>query len=396
MTAPVYLNELGIICALGSGKTTVQRNMLTGEAPGMGCYTSPISGKTVFAGRVMDDLPEIPAALSALTSRNSRLLQAALRQIQDTIAVALRRYSAKRIGVVIGTSTSGVAETELALVALKAGGSFPPDYDYRCQEIGAAADFVAEYLGLEGPAYGISTACSSSGKAFASARGLIAHDLCDAVIVGGADSLCELTLKGFRSLDAMADECCNPFSSNRSGINVGEAAAVFLMSRDASGVRLAGVGESSDAHHMSAPDPSGEGARRAMQAALAEAKLDTSEIGYINLHGTATRLNDGMESHAIYALLGGTVPASSTKTLTGHTLGAAGALEAGLCWLLLQGDDPHLVIPHRYDGQYDPAFDKITLTESSVCKRAVNHVMSNSFAFGGSNVSLILSRLTNV
>ncbi len=392
MTNAVYLNELGIINALGCGKLTVRHRMLDGLAPGMGQITTAITGKTFYVGQVLDPLPSIPANLASITSRNNQLILLALQEIEQAIVVALEKYTPQRIGVVMGTSTSGVAETELAMAALKKNGSLPEGYFYQQQEAGVSAEFIAEYFQTKGPVYSISTACSSSGKIFASARGLLALDICDAVIVGGADSLCELTLNGFKSLEAMSDERCNPFSINRKGINVGEAAAVFLMSREASGVVLAGVGESSDAHHMSAPNPSGEGARLAMLAALKDAALEAQAIDYINLHGTGTRLNDIMESHAVYSVFGDKVPASSSKVLTGHTLGAAGATEAGLCWLLLNDNNTHQVLPHIYDGQYDPDFSKINLCEESAALAPINYVMSNSFAFGGNNVSLILRR----
>jgi 3-oxoacyl-[acyl-carrier-protein] synthase-1 len=228
---------------------------------------------------------------------------------------------------------------------------------------------------------------------FASARGLIEQGLCDAVIVGGADSLCELTLNGFKALEALADERCNPFSSNRKGINIGEGAAIFVMSAEPHGVLMAGVGESCDAFHMTAPEPTGEGAQQAMRAALADAQLEASAIDYLNLHGTGTRLNDSMEGNAVYAVFGSHVLASSSKPLTGHTLGAAGAIEVGLCWLLLNNANVYEAVPHIYDGQFDPAFSKLTLCESAVTHVPVKFAMSNSFAFGGSNVSVILGRI---
>ncbi|MES2626117.1 MAG: beta-ketoacyl-[acyl-carrier-protein] synthase family protein [Pseudomonadota bacterium] len=390
---PVYLNELGIINALGNSKDTVYHNMLAGNAPGMGLMTTAVTQKTFYAGQVVDELPSIPAELSNFGSRNNQLILAALSQIEAPIRTALEKYSPARIGVVMGSSTGGVAEAEVAFAELHNKGSFPDDFSYRQQEIGVSAEFIADYFQTRGPVFSISTACSSSGKVFASARGLIEQGLCDAVIVGGADSLCELTLNGFKSLEALSDERCNPLSSNRKGINIGEGAAIFLMSHEPYGVLMAGVGESSDAFHMTAPEPKGEGALQAMQTALTDAKLDASAIDYINLHGTGTRLNDGMECNAVYSLFGDHVLASSSKPLTGHTLGAAGATEAGLCWLLLNNANVYEVAPHIYDGQFDPEFSKLSLCESSVTKTPVKFAMSNSFAFGGSNVSVILGRL---
>ena len=395
MTGAVYLNELGIISALGCGKQQVYTNMLAGHAPGMGNITAAITGNTFFGGQVRDVLPAVPPEFPAFMSRNSQLILAALQQIEPAVLAAREKYSPERIGVVMGSSTGGVAETELAFAARKLHGSFPPAYNYRQQEIGACAEFIADYLQLRGPAYSVSTACSSSGKVLASARGLIDQDLCDVVIVGGADSLCELTLNGFNALEALSDERCNPFSGNRKGINIGEGAALFLMSRESRGVHMAGVGESSDAYHMTAPQPSGEGARQAMSAALIDAGIEASAIDYINLHGTGTRLNDEMEHAAVCTLFGRQVLASSSKALTGHTLGAAGAIEAGLCWLLLNAADTHKVVPHIYDGQTDPALRNITLCTTAATTCTINTTLSNSFAFGGSNVSVILRRLPN-
>jgi 3-oxoacyl-[acyl-carrier-protein] synthase-1 len=295
----------------------------------------------------------------------------------------------------MGTSTSGIDEAEKALAFLQETGQMPADYDYTRQEVGACSEFLAQFYGLRGPAYTVSTACSSSGKAFASARGLISSGLCDVVIVGGTDTLCQLTLLGFASLEAVSDELTNPFSINRNGINIGEASAIFMMSGEPVGPMLLGVGESSDAHHMSAPEPSGSGAIACMTAALEEAKLVPEDINYINLHGTATKLNDSMESLAVNKVFGSGVPCSSTKALTGHTLGAAGATEAALCWLLLEGENPHLVAPHVFDGKQDPELAEIFLCTRNRYDSAVRYIMSNSFAFGGNNVSVILGRNTH-
>jgi 3-oxoacyl-[acyl-carrier-protein] synthase I len=392
MTERVYLNDLGIINAMGADKEIVRRHLIDGKSPGMGLIKRPLTGKSFYAGAVNDELPGIPEALSVYGCRNNRMALAAARQIEGAIKAAINRYSAERIGVVMGTSTSGVDETEAALAEFQHSGSMPQNFNYTSQEVGGSADFLALYYDLKGPAYAISTACSSSGKVFASARGLIQSGLCDAVLVGGADTLCELTLNGFASLEATSLERCKPFSGNRNGINIGEAAAIFLMTREARGPFLEGVGESADALHMSAPDPSGAGARAAMLAALHDAGLEADDIGYINLHGTATKLNDVMESHAVNAVFSDAVPCSSTKPLTGHTLGAAGATEAGLCWLLLNDSDPYYIAPQLHDGEPDPELSLINLCFENRTNVPVNHVISNSFAFGGNNVSIILGR----
>jgi 3-oxoacyl-[acyl-carrier-protein] synthase-1 len=252
---------------------------------------------------------------------------------------------------------------------------------------------LCHVLGVAGPATVISTACSSSAKALASAARLLRAGLADAVITGGADSLCRFTVAGFTALESVSEARCNPMSINRRGINIGEGAALFLMTREPGPVRLSGWGESSDAHHISAPEPEGRGALAAMRAALERASVTPSEIDYVNLHGTATPLNDAMESRAVHALLGGSVPCSSTKPLTGHTLGAAGALEAAFCWLALHDNPRGRLPPHWWDGEADPALPALSLVKpGQELGRPLRAVLSNSFAFGGSNAALLLER----
>ena len=260
--------------------------------------------------------------------------------------------------------------------------------------MGACAQFIAEVLDVQGPVFGISTACSSGAKALASARRLIRAGICDAVIAGGVDTLCRLTVNGFSSLEAVSDELCNPFSINRKGINIGEGAALFLLSEQAQGVELCGVGEGSDAYHISAPDPGGSGAIRCMSGALHDAGIGAEQVGYVNLHGTATPLNDKMESLAVEKVFGLEVPCSSTKPFTGHTLGAAGAVESGICWLLLEAAEQSLLPPHLWDGQADPELSPVKLIAAgSSPQQPLNYALSNTFAFGGNNISLLLGRL---
>jgi 3-oxoacyl-[acyl-carrier-protein] synthase-1 len=243
-----------------------------------------------------------------------------------------------------------------------------------------------------------SSACSSSGKALASAARLIRMGLCDAVVTGGVDTLCEFTVAGFAALESVSTAVCNPMSIHRNGINIGEGAALFLMTAEApaigAGVALLGWGESSDGHHMSAPDPTGRGARLAIEQALDRAGIDAAQVDYINLHGTATKQNDAMESGVIAALFGLAVPVSSTKPFTGHTLGAAAAVEAALCWLVMQDDNAEgRLPPHLWDGAADPALPALNLVaQGGALGRPARHVLSTSFAFGGSNAALLLGR----
>lgn len=397
----IYLASLGLINALGVNKKQVFNNLISGQSPGMQHYKSRLMDKTHFCGVIEADLPVIPEQFSVFNCRNNQLALAAIEQIQDDINTAIKRYGAHRIGLVMGSSTSGILEAEQALNIKKHKGKLSENYHYKMQEAGSLVEFLAAYLHIEGPSYLISTACSSSGKIFAAAKRLLELDYCDAVIVGGADSLCDLTLGGFDSLEAISIEKTNPFSKNRKGINIGEAAAMFLVTKEPLSkctenkqnqdptILLLGVGESSDAHHMSAPEPSGKGANKSMNAALKEAKLLPNAINYINLHGTGTALNDNMEAQAVSDVFGNQTPCSSTKPLTGHTLGAAGATETALCWLLLTNQS--LQAPtHCYDGQYDPDISKIHLVAINDSRRKISKTMSNSFAFGGNNVSVII------
>jgi 3-oxoacyl-[acyl-carrier-protein] synthase-1 len=386
----IYLSNLAIINALGSGGEAVLENLLRGDQSGMHACGPLLTGRSGIVGRAAGQFPPLPPSLAEYDCRNNRLLAATVAQIETAIDTLKSRFGPARIAVIIGTSTSGIAEGEAAAAALAKEGKLPGAFHYRQQEIGTAAEFLARYLGVDGPRYTISTACSSSAKAFASGRRLLDADLCDAVIAGGSDSLCDLTTNGFDALESMAPGICNPFSANRNGINIGEGAALFLMSRDPAPVRLLGMGESSDAYHMSAPEPSGKGAEIAIRAALANAGLEPRQIAYINLHGTATIKNDEMESCVIDRVFGPGVQCSSTKSQIGHTLGAAGAQELGLCWLLLNEMNEMRRLPkHLWDGESDPDLATIGLTgDGAQWEQGI--FMSNSFAFGGSNVSVII------
>jgi 3-oxoacyl-[acyl-carrier-protein] synthase-1 len=379
--------------ALGNDVESIVSALAAGQAPGMGTIQTRLGD--AFVGRVMGELDLAPpAALARYDCRNNRLLLAALAQIRPAIEAARERYGARRIGVVLGTSTSGISAAEAALSHRAEAGNLPACFDYRQMEIGTAAPFAAAALDVHGPAFTVSTACTSGAKALISARRLLELHLCDAVVAGGVDSLCELTLQGFASIESTSVTRMNPLSRNRRGINIGEGAAVFLMSRDEAPVFLAGAGESSDAHHISAPDPHGIGGEQALRAALDDAGLAPSSIGYVNLHATATRKNDQMEAQLMSRVFPNGVAASGTKPLTGHQLGAAGANELGFAWLALARHD--VALPrHVWDGEADtelPALDLVE-TECNLPRHAgAQYVMSNSFAFGGSNASVILGR----
>jgi 3-oxoacyl-[acyl-carrier-protein] synthase-1 len=388
----VFLNELGIVCALGSGRGDVATALFADDAPGgLSLSDAFTPGRTLSIGAVISALPDLANMPISLKGRNNALLLQALQQMRPAVEHAISRYGRERVAVVIGTSTSGVGESESAQKYRQQHQSWPNDFDYYQQEMGTAAQFVAHVLGTRGPAHVISTACSSSAKALASGARLIKAGLADAVVAGGADSLCAFTIAGFRSLESVSDTRCNPFSMNRRGINIGEGAALFLMTAEPGPVRLEGWGESSDAHHMSAPDPSGRGAAEVVHQALRRAGLNPADIDYINLHGTATPQNDAMESKVVAEIFGGDIPASSTKPLTGHTLGAAGAIEAGLSWLTLVDNPLGRLPPHWWDQQADtnlPPLHLVSPGETAI--RPVRRILSQSFAFGGSNAALLL------
>ncbi|GAA5215080.1 beta-ketoacyl-[acyl-carrier-protein] synthase family protein [Corallincola platygyrae] len=392
MSEKLYINAMGVTCPLGDSPEKISQRLFSGDRSALQPSDQLISGRQTYLGRVSVELSQLPRVLADYECRNSRLLFHSYQQIADKVTELKRRYGASRIGVVLGSSTAGIAEGEQALIEVAEQGKFPESYHYLKQELGSVAEFIAKAAGVKGPVYTVSTACSSSGKVLASAWRLVQADLCDVVICGGGDSLCELTVNGFDALESVSTELGNPFSVNRSGINIGEASALFVVSKEPAPLALLGVGESSDAYHISAPEPSGAGAERAIMAALEQARLAPEQIGYLNLHGTGTPKNDEMESRVVNRVFGVELPCSSTKALTGHTLGAAGALELAFCCLTLDvSNTAGLLPPHVWDGESDPGLAQINLAspESRLTKVIC---MTNNFAFGGSNVSLIVGR----
>ena len=351
-----------------------------------------------FLGEIagVDD-QAIPARLAAFDCRNNRAAELGLAQdgFLDAVERAVGRFGRSRIGVFIGTSTAGILQTELAYRRRDpADGSLPRDFDYRrTHNTFSVAEFTRARLGLEGPAAAISTACSSSAKAFASASRLIEAGVIDAAVVGGVDTLCLTTLYGFNSLELLSRQPCRPYDAERDGISIGEAAAFALLERAGESRReaalwLLGTGESCDAYHMSAPHPEGLGARLAMQEALKSSGLGAGDIDYLNLHGTATRNNDAAEDKAVLGVFRNGIACSSTKGMTGHALGAAGALEALIALLAIEEG----VVPGSPGTR---ALDPSLHADYRVApeRREVARAMSNSFGFGGSNCSLVFGRI---
>jgi 3-oxoacyl-[acyl-carrier-protein] synthase-1 len=378
-----------MISALGTDTNDIKERLLRGQPQLKFSKKYHPTGDILPLALVQEELTVIPLENKKWQSRNNQMAWTAAQSILPDVQTLITKFGKERIGVIVGTSTSGIGDNEEDMQIQFETGSLPESYDYRKQEMGETAAFLGTIFDVSGPVFGISTACSSGAKALASARRFIRAGVCDAVIAGGVDTICKLTVQGFSSLEAVSKEQCNPFSANRKGINIGEAAALFIVTKEASDIELVGVGESSDAHHISAPDPSGQGAVNCMTAALKDAKISSNEIGYINLHGTATELNDQMESRAIATVFGSNTPCSSTKPFTGHTLGASGALEAAICWLALKDN----IIPkHLWDGCQDEGLPKIDLSNGEQ-NYAIDYALSNSFAFGGNNISLILRKV---
>jgi 3-oxoacyl-[acyl-carrier-protein] synthase-1 len=334
---------------------------------------------------------DLPESLRAFDCRNNRLALLALEQdgFVDAVAAARRRLGAGRIALFLGTSTSGILSTELAYQARDpATGHLPPAFRYdTTHNLDATTEFVRRVLGLAGPAMTISTACSSSAKVFCLAERFIRMGLVDAAVVGGVDSLCHTTLYGFSALQLVAPDICRPFDAARRGITIGEAAGFALLERGEGALQLAGYGETSDAHHMSTPHPDGDGARRAMEDALERAAIPPGAIDYVNLHGTGTPANDRAEGRAVHDLFGSAAPCSSTKGVTGHTLGAAGMTEAAIALLSIE----HEFMPGSpTTREVDPDTRcTIALTGES---RRLTRVISNSFGFGGNNCALVFAR----
>ncbi|MGG7669823.1 beta-ketoacyl-[acyl-carrier-protein] synthase family protein [Yersinia sp. J1] len=386
----IYISAVGMLNALGSNADQIASQLPLGIAPGM----KPRDGwvqpeQPCWLGAVEGELPEIPAALAMHRSRNNQLLLAALEQIRPQVDQAIVRFGRDRVAVVLGTSTSGLNEGDRQ-VNQRSHDEESDGYDYYQQELGDPARFLSAYLELEGPAFTLSTACSSSARAIISGRRLIEAGLADVAIVGGADTLSRMPVNGFLSLESLSTQLCQPFAAERCGITIGEASALMLLTREPHEIALLGVGESSDAWHMSAPHPEGEGAIRAIEQALDDAAIQPQDVGYINLHGTATRLNDQIEAKVVNRIFGNGTPCSSTKHLTGHTLGAAGVCEAALCWLLLTRDLPLPAQDFSHSTPDDSLPSCGLLLKQEPLMKAI--VMSNSFAFGGNNTCLILGK----
>jgi len=393
---PLLLAEFTATSCIGTGLAPTLAS-LVGQRSGLKrCDFETVKIDTHIGEVPGVDAQRLPAQLRIFDCRNNRLAELALRQdgFFDAVEAAAARLGRRRIGVFVGTSTAGIMQTELAYRERDpVSGALPAAFEYGTTHNSfSVADYVRRRCRLEGPAVAVSSACASSAKVFGAARRMIEAGLIDAALVGGTDSLCLTTLYGFHSLQLSSPTPCRPFDVARDGISIGEAAAFALIERaseqaDGDSILLHGVGESSDAYHMSAPHPEGLGAKLAMQAALNAASLEPADIDYINLHGTGTPSNDRSESQAVTSIFGPTTPCSSTKGATGHALGAAGALEAVISALAIRNG---LMPGGVQTTRVDPTLTAHYIKENR--RAPLRYVLSNSFGFGGANCSLIFGR----
>jgi 3-oxoacyl-[acyl-carrier-protein] synthase-1 len=393
---PLLLAEYTATSCIGRGVTPTLSALIEQRSGLARCEFETVKIDTHVGEVPGVDAQRLPKDLQIFNCRNNRLAELGVQQdgFFDAVQAAAARWGRRRVGVFIGTSTAGIMQTELAYRARDAvSGALPPSFEYGTTHNSfSVADYLRQRCRLEGPAVAVSSACASSAKVFGSARRMIEAGLIDAALVGGTDSLCLTTLYGFHSLQLSSPAPCRPFDAARDGISIGEAAAFALLERvpenlDPDAVLLYGVGESSDAYHMSAPHPEGLGAKRAIQAALTAASMQPGDVDYINLHGTGTPSNDRSESQAVTSIFGPTTPCSSTKGATGHTLGAAGALEAVISALAIQNG---LMPGGVHTARIDPTLTAHYIKENR--RTPVRRVLSNSFGFGGTNCSLIFGR----
>ena len=358
----ITITKTSAICSLGENLDEIFSNAVAGNLTDL---------------KIAAKLPEITDIKYNL--RCNQILLHCVNQIKPEIETLIKKYDRKKIGVVIATTNTGIDK-------------FEETGDAEFLKMSNPAEFLKDYLGLEGFFCGVSTACSSGIKVFSTAKRLMESGVCDAVIAGGTDEISKFPTAGFASLEVLSDERSIPMSKNRKGMNIGEAGAIFLLEKDAEGIQILGIGETSDAYHAATPDPEGTQAANAMKLALDEAGLSPKDIDYINLHGTGTISNDIMEANAVYKIFGKETPSSSTKPLTGHCLGASASIETALCCAVLE---KNTLLPHIYDGEYDQNLPEIKLVQKGENPANVRYVMCNAFGFGGTNAVIVLGKQTS-
>ena len=406
---PLAITAMSLVNAMGTTQAEVLDALFAGRS---GLVPSSTAGLPIslpfptFVGAVPGALAPLPQRFERYDTRLARIGWHALEEIRGDVEAAVARWGKRRVAVLIGTSTGGLDATEVAYRTWGETSVVPPAFDLRHQhDFNALGELIAESLGVEGPVYVVSTACSSSAKVHASAARLMDLGLIDAALVGGIDSLCRMTLHGFRGLGILSESRCKPFAQDRNGINIGEGAGLMLVERvtDATEARalafVLGAGESSDAYNMSSPEPSGRGAKEAMQRALASGGLQPGEVDLVIAHGTATQQNDIAEALAIEGVLGLSTPVISTKAYTGHQLGAAGATSAVFAAAIVErgaippslGAEPlDASLRVRVIGEHAQQ-DTGNADGNTVAQGASRVVLANAFAFGGSNVCLAIA-----
>lgn len=379
-----YLNGLNALSSLGDNDDDAIKNINAG-------INASFENRTGYLpNSISAYLGKLPFIAEDCEHRNNSLAMLCIAKLDHLIKNAIDLFGSKRIGLVVGTSTSAISDVEL-FQKLHPNKEGMLTYNPEVYEIGSISEFLRKKLNILGPCYTVATACSSAAHALISAKGLLDANLCDAVIAGGTDSLSQITVGGFHALGALSIDPCLPFHKDRHGINIGEGAGFTLVTREpleSGALKLLGYGTTSDAHHISAPDPTGNMGIIAVEKALEMANLKPSDIGYVNMHGTGTKLNDAMEGNIIRAIFDGSIPISSSKHLTGHTLGAAAIVEAYICKLILQ-QNANLPFQPYQTNEYFEEFGDLNLVTLPNTKPKTKVVMSNSFAFGGNNVSLI-------
>lgn len=384
----IYVNDFSCMSSLGLNKKETIASLKSYKKSYLQERSDLLVSGNSYFGIVNSDFLEF-SLFNEHDSRNNRMIVATLQDMKNSVLNAISKYGKDNVAIVLGTSTSGLDEADKIVVSNFENKPYDK-YHYYMQELGDPSRLLQKYLNLNNVAFTISTACSSSARAIITACQLIKKGICKCAIAGGCDSICRMPINGFNSMELLSKNRCNPFCLNRDGINIGEASALLLLSEDKSDLAICGYGQSSDAYHISSPDPDAEGAKKAMQEALTMARLSSFDIGYVNLHGTGTKMNDKVEARAIYEVFTNKVKVSSTKYLTGHTLGASGALEATLCLLTLKHNLNLIPQDFSYLPYDDSLGDFGLLFESESLKK--DFVMSNAFAFGGNNASIIFTR----
>jgi len=393
----IFMSAPALICCAGQNRNELYESCLSGYTGGLAMHEVPGFGDYPVGFVSCKSLPEagfydadFDAADYAGSAKIIRIINAALEQLSPAVENAISKYGSEKIGVCFGSCDNGSEVSLAAHSAMLEKNAFPKNYALRFQSAAFPVEIISRKFGISGPAFTVATACASGASAIIRGAELIRSGHCGAVIVGGADAVSRTVFAGFHALEALSDSLTNPFSKNRKGINLGEGAAFFLLdTEEISCVELLGAGESADACHMTAPGADGAGPARAMKAALLDAGVEGEQIGYINLHGTGTELNDKAEALAMKTVFGiPSPPASSTKAITGHTLGAAGALEAAICWMALA--EGKGLPAHCWDGAWD---NEVPFSPADSSSAPPSICMSNSFAFGGCNVSLVLGKV---